>query len=72
MKQNEISHEILLDEGFKYVNKATARGTEFMCFEKGEILLRFRTNGLFQINPNERLVNIGPEIKTISQLKELR
>lgn len=70
MENQEITPEVLLEMGFKKVNKANYPGSELWCYQLKDILLvRWRMNGLFQIDFQQKMKNIGYELKTKSDVE---
>lgn len=66
----EITPTVLHELGFIKVNLATTPGSEIMAYVKDEFYLRWRTNGLFQMNPYSSLNNIGIELNNVYELQQ--
>ncbi len=71
IQDEEVTPEILIANGYLFTNLAKIKGSEYFAYVKGAVMLRYKMNGLFQLNPEHRLMPIGEEIKTLEQLKRL-
>lgn len=71
-QQAAIEPSQLINHGYTYKNASKLGDGRMMVYVKGNVMLRYRANGLYRINPENKIENIGDRIETISQLQSLK